>query len=92
MTPSEVCGRSIRDLEAIATQLMSAVTQNPMKEQVGLATRDLMEARQLMQQPEIEWSRARLMIVQTTIELARTRLHGVSHALAKYGPDAELFG
>ena len=92
MAPSELYNQSIRDLEAIATRLMSTATQDPMKEQISLATRDLMEARMLMKQPEIDWSRSRLTIVQSTLDLARARLHGVSDALAKYGPDATLFG
>ena len=92
MAPSELYGQSIRDLEAIANRLISTVTQDSMKEQISLATRDLMEARVLMKQPGIDWSRSRLTIVQSTLELARARLHGVSDAVAKYGPDARLFG
>ena len=92
MTPSELCSQSIRALEASATRLLSTVTQPSMREQVRLATRDLTEARLLMAEPEIDWSRCRLTIVQTTIELARARLSAVSEALAKYGPDAALFG
>ena len=74
-----------------AERLLCLIRQEPMKEQLRRATRDLEEAAAWLDKRDVDNRPAILKITDLALELARWRLTMVNQALEKYGPDATLF-
>jgi hypothetical protein len=81
---------TIEGLKADAERLMSIATQEPLKEQVRLALRDVDQSLLWLSQPNV--NEALLKTVDLTLQLAGWRLTMVEDALKSRGPDATLIG
>jgi len=76
---------------AEADRLLLLSRQEPMKEQLRRAARDLEEASTWLEKRDVDHRPSILKITDLALDLARWRLNMVSEALEKYGPDATLF-
>ena len=77
---------------AHATRLLGVVTQQPIKDQLALALRDLREATAWLDEENISDHPAILAIAERTIELAERRVNLVKNAVNEFGPDAAVVG
>jgi hypothetical protein len=91
-SPSQLRRAQIETLKVDAGRLRDAARQQPIKDLVGLAMRDLDEGLLWLRQENIDSRPYILQIVDMTILMATTRMNVVSRALALYGPDATLIG
>jgi hypothetical protein len=81
----------IRANLAEVERLLALARQEPMKEQVRRANRDLDEAAEWLNKQDVDHRPSILKIADLALGLAAWRLTMVNRALDKYGPDATLF-
>ena len=75
-----------------AWRLLGVVTQQPIKNQLALALRDLQEATAWLDHENAAGRPAILAIAQLAIALAERRVTMVNDAVNKFGPDVTLVG
>jgi hypothetical protein len=73
-----------------AALLLSEVRQEPLKQQVLLALRDLDEGRQWLRKENADAPPFSLELLDATVRLATARLNMVKKALQAHGPEATL--
>jgi hypothetical protein len=81
---------TIETLKADAERLMAVATQEPIREQIRLAIKDLDQARLWLSKPNVD--EGLLKFIDLTIKLGSWRLTMVEDALKSRGPDATLSG
>jgi hypothetical protein len=92
MTGKELRQARIDTARAEIARLSAVVTQQPVKDELALAGRDVSEAAAWLTQENIEQRPSILAIVALTLNLADWRIGMVKQGLTTYGPDFTVLG
>jgi hypothetical protein len=91
-TASEIRLQSIKALDAEAERLLAEMTEEPMKNFIRHATRDLDEARAWLREKNVDQRPHVLATVDLILQLATHRLRTAEEARKTYGTGATLVG